>query len=220
MEIKNTIDKELVARFISERIIESLEKYKEVFWFVTGGSSIEIISLASLQIAQNPHKNLTITLTDERYGAKNHDNSNWSQLLKSGFNLPDAKIIPVLSDQDPLTTPEKFNNSLKEMFNKENYKIGVFGIGADGHTAGILPQSIAVNSEEYACYYETPKFNRITMTPKAISLLNEGIVFMKGEEKWPVVEDLLNKNTAIAEQPAQILKTLPKLTIFTDYENK
>jgi 6-phosphogluconolactonase/glucosamine-6-phosphate isomerase/deaminase len=58
------------------------------------------------------------------------------------------------------------------------------------------------------------------MTPLAISLLDEAIVFMKGEEKWPVVMDLLNKDIDLKTQPAQVLKKLPKLTIFTDYQNK
>jgi 6-phosphogluconolactonase/glucosamine-6-phosphate isomerase/deaminase len=159
-------------------------------------------------------------LTDERYGEINHPDGNWFQLLKLGFILPEAKLIPILNGQDRNDTTLKFNENLKQEFQNADYKIGIFGIGADGHTAGILPQSTAVDSEEYAYYYETPKFNRITMTPLAISLLDEAIVFMKGEEKWPVVMDLLNKDIDLKTQPAQVLKKLPKLTIFTDYQNK
>ena len=36
-------------------------------------------------------------LTDERYGPVGHPDSNWSQLLQKGFDLPQAKLVPVLT---------------------------------------------------------------------------------------------------------------------------
>lgn len=220
MEIKNTTNKEEVADFIADRIIEILKNNKQVFWFITGGSSIEIISKASVKINENPHSNLTIALTDERYGQINHENSNWNSLLKNNFNLKEANIIQILKGKNRQETAKDFNEELKKYLTTDTYKIGIFGIGKDGHTAGILPNSISVDSSEFACDYDTEVFERITITPKTISLLDEAIVYMQGEEKWPVVEDLLHTDKNIKEQPAQILKKLPKLTIFTDYQNK
>lgn len=220
MEIKNTVNKEEIAQLVANRIIELLNNNQKVFWFVTGGSSIEIISKASIKINQQPHKNLTIALTDERYGQVNHENSNWYSLIKNNFNLKEANIIQVLKDKNRQETAKDFNEELKKYLTDDTYKIGFFGVGKDGHTAGILPNSVAVNSSELACDYSTEVFERITITPKTIELLDEAIVYMQGEEKWPVVKDLLEKNISIEEQPAQILKKLTKLTIFTDYQNK
>ena len=55
------------------------------------------------------------------------------------------------------------------------------------------------------------------MTPKTIKLLDEGFVYMIGENKWPVIDDLKEKDLPLDTQPAQILKQIPLLTIFSDY---
>lgn len=220
MEIKNTIETKKVAEFISDQILKQLEQNKKVLWFVTGGSGIAVASEVSKILINKSHSKLTVMLTDERYGDLDHINSNWHQLTELGFVLPEAKLIPILDGNTRTETTNKFNENLKTELEKADYKIGLFGVGADGHTAGILPESEAVSSEDLAYEYSTPAFERITMTPKAIKMIDEIIVFMKGEEKWKVVEDLLNKEIELNKQPAQILKQVPLLTIFTDYQNK
>ena len=96
-----------------------------------------------------------------------------------------------------------------------DYKIWNFGIGIDGHTAGILPHTEAVNSSELVCAYNTPLFDRVTITPKVIKELDEAIVFAMGENKWPILEKL-EKEFPLEEDPSQILKQVKLLTIFTD----
>jgi 6-phosphogluconolactonase/glucosamine-6-phosphate isomerase/deaminase len=208
---------ENTSEFIFEKLSSHLAKNENVLWFVTGGSSIDICTVVAQKLKEQEHSKLTVMLTDERYGAIEHPDSNWQQLLSKGFDLPQAKLIPVLTGEDRAKTVEAFNEKLKEEIAKADYKIGTFGIGADGHTAGILPHSSAVNSEELAFGYDSEKFERITITPKTILMLDEAIVYMVGESKWPVIDDLKDKNLPLAEQPAQVLKKIPLLTIFSDY---
>ena len=49
----------------------------------------------------------------------------------------------------------------------------------------------------------------------ALAKLGEAVVYATGESKWPQL-DRLETELTIAEQPAQTLKTVSKLTIFTD----
>ena len=218
LTIKNTTEIKTVAEFIALSISDKLKTGKQVLFFVTGGSSIAVCVEVAKILMQNSHQNLTIMLTDERYGPLNHPDSNWFQLISRGFNLGEARLIPILTGDNCQDTTEKFNANLKEEFKKDSYKIGLFGIGADGHTAGILPNTSAVNSPDLATTYKTEKFERITMTPKAIMQLNEVVVFAKGEDKWPTLEKLKNE-VELNEQPAQILKKVPLLIMFTDYKN-
>jgi 6-phosphogluconolactonase len=226
LTLKTTTDAGEAANFLASSILKQLKSGKRVLFFVTGGSSISVGSKVSKILREYPDKNLLknliITLTDERYGKVGHPDSNWQQLKNRGFDIPQAKFIPILTGDDRNTTIEKFNKMLNTelMINKENeYKIGLFGIGSDGHTAGILPESVAVNSENLACGYDTPTFSRITITPKMIEKLDEAIVWAQDKDKWKIVENLLGENIPIARQPAQILKKVPLLTIFSDYEN-
>ncbi len=217
--LKTTTKIEEVADFIVASILSQLNQGKRVLFFVTGGSSIAVGVKVSELLKGNSVQNLTIMLTDERYGEINHSNSNFFQLSEKGFNLSQAKIIPILINENINVTTQKFNENLTKELNLANYKIGLFGVGADGHTAGILPESVAVDCQDFASNYNTPLFSRITITPKTIEKFNEAVVFMQGEEKWPVIKDLLNEDINILKQPAQVLKKVPLLTIFSDLKS-
>ncbi|MFA6177893.1 MAG: 6-phosphogluconolactonase [Candidatus Paceibacterota bacterium] len=222
---KTTTKVEEAADFIATSILNQLKSGRQVLFFVTGGSSIAVGAKVSEflrnNLEQDLTKNLTIMMTDERYGPLDHLDSNWYQLMQKGFNLPGALLLPILDGSDRASTTLKFNTNLQRELieNKETrYKIGLFGIGADGHTSGILPKSDAVKSEDFAYSYDTPTFSRITITPKVIEQLDEVVVWVQGEEKWQVVKDLLTENVEIEKQPAQILKKVPLLTIFSDFK--
>lgn len=217
--IRTTTKAEEVASFVVVSILNQLKLGKNVLLFLSGGSNISVgVKIAEL-LKSEDCKNLTITLVDERYGDFGHPNSNWQKLLDQGFDLPQAKLIPVLGGDDPTFTVEKFNENMAYEFNVAEYTIGLFGVGLDGHTAGILPNSVAVQSQDLVCGYETQEFYRITITPNLIENLNEAVVFVQGEEKWPVLDDL-QKNIDIMKMPAQVLKKVKLLTVFTDNPKK
>ena len=175
LTVKTTSKIDDAADFVSSSILKQLRLGKTVLFFVAGGSAIPVAVKISQILRGYPDKNLiknlTVTLTDERYGSVVHPDSNWQQLLDRGFYLPSVKRIPVLTGDDFVTETEKFNKILREklMVGEENeYKIGLFGVGIDGHTAGILPEFPAMNSEDLAFGYITSNFSRITITPKMI----------------------------------------------------
>ncbi len=219
IDIKTTTEAQTAAEFIADRILRQLELGRNVLFFVTGGSSIAVGVKTADLLRKHQHQNLTVMLTDERHGEIGHADSNWQQLMDKGFDLPQAKLIPILTGDNLDLTTEKFNENLAYEFNVAEYTIGLFGVGKDGHTAGILPDSPAVQSQDLACGYSTPTFSRITITPELIEKLDEAVVFMQGEEKWSVLKDL-EENINIKKQPAQIFKKNPKLTIFTDFKIK
>ncbi len=216
--IKTTNKVDEAASFVALSVLDKLNLDKKVLFFVAGGSAIPIaVKIAEIlnNSSSNNLKNLTVTLTDERYGDIGHTDSNYFQLFEKGFNLRDAKIIPVLIGEDKDTTVQKFNEILKNELDLSDYKIGLFGIGTDGHTAGILPDSVVVDCQDLVCGYDTPKFSRITITPKTIEKLDEAIVWAQGEDKWEVIKNL-SEDVDIKKQPAQILKKVPLLTVFTN----
>lgn len=219
LNIKTTTNVEEPARFIADSIIKKLEEGKKVLLFVTGGSSIAVGVKVCELLQDKRVENLTILLTDERYGPLKHENSNWYRLVKNGFNISGAIFIPILVGEGIISTTKKFNTVLDQQLKIADYKVGLFGIGKDGHTAGILPESIAVLSQDLASSYDTPIFVRITITPRTIEKLDEAVVWIQGQEKWGVLKDL-EKDIDIIKQPAQILKKVPSLTIFTDYKKE
>lgn len=209
-------DVEPVAVFIADRLKAYLSEGRPVLWLVPGGSAIPIATRVSQLIEGQDVYNLYVTLTDERYGPVGHNDSNWNQLLDAGFDVPGAHLLPVLSGKDLRQTTLDFNNTLEKLLRKTNYRFGFFGIGPDGHTAGILPGSPAVKAQDYAVDYDA-NFERITMTFPAIAKLDEAVAYATGKAKWPIF-DQLETDIELDKQPAQILKQIEELTIFNDYK--
>ena len=82
-----------------------------------------------------------------------------------------------------------------------DYKIGLFGIGVDGHTAGIMPPDTI------------SKWTRISITPQLIKKLDEIVLYVEGKEKIKILQKL-DEDIDEITMPAQLLKSVPKLTIF------
>lgn len=204
------------AIYISTTISSQLKAGNKVLWLVPGGSSIEVAIIAAKSLANNDLSRLTVTLTDERFGDVGHVDSNWKQLLDGGFDLPGARLMPVLIGETMVETVDDYGETITTALRESDFSIGFFGIGADGHTAGILPGSPAVSVSTPTAGYDAKNYQRITITPSIIASLDEAVVYAVGENKWPIIE-ALGGTMERADWPAMSLKTAGKLTVFTDY---
>ncbi len=186
MNIITTTDAKDPSEFIASKILKQLEQGKKVLWLIPGGSAEKVALLSIETISRHPHENLTVSLTDERLGKVGHQDSNWRE-----WNLPEAKLIPVLGTGNWLKV-------LAREIENNDYKIGLFGIGEDGHTAGLLPEK------------SVSKWKRVSITPELIKKLDEAVLYAEGKNKQPIL-DSFQKGMSM---PAQVLKEVPKLKIF------
>lgn len=201
---------------IVQTIKEHLAKGEKVLWLLTGGSGIAIAVEASKRLRLSNLSNLFVTITDERYGLVGHKNENWQQLLDAGFKLPGASLYRPLIGKDTEPTRISFNNWLSEHISNANYKIGIFGLGIDGHTAGIKPHSSAVSSNDLVTFFKGDDFERITITFPAIRQLDEAIIQASGKLKRSAIHELTTHNLPLDSQPDQILKSVPHAILYTD----
>jgi len=202
---------------LHDRIMRDLADGKQVMWLVPGGSNIPLTVAVMAQLPDELTSHLTVMLTDERYGDIGHDDSNAHQLDESGFIPRQATVIPVLqAGLDIAETTRQYGIRFQEASQAADVIIGQFGMGSDGHIAGILPGSPAITSADYAAAYNTEQYDRITLTPKALLQLTTAYMFALGNEKLPALEALSKLNTPVAEQPAQLLKQLPEAYVYND----
>lgn len=207
---------ELAASAVAKIIKQHLNKGEHVLWLLSGGSGIPIAINASKKLINVNLANLAVSLTDERYGLVGHSDENWQQLIDGGFNLPGADCYRVLIGQNIEKTTMAFNSWLKTELQESNYKFGIFGFGVDGHTAGIKPHSKAISSPNFTASIAAKDFKRITMTFTAIKKLDEIIIQASGPDKQPILHNLLNHDISPEKQPVQILKTVPRATVYTN----
>lgn len=161
--------------------------------------------------------NLIVTLMDERYGPLGHADSNWQQLIGAGIDFGRAQAYPVLQEAlDIEATTRMFELTLEDALQKADVVIGQFGMGNDGHTAGILPASAAVSAEGLAVHYHTETFDRITMTFEALKRVDLAYCFAYGKDKAAALKQLHTKKLSLTKQPAQVFKQLPQVYLYND----
>lgn len=202
---------------IVRSITAQLARGQKVLWLVSGGSGIGVAVAAGRQLREADVSNLSITLMDERYGPVGHKDENWQQLLDAGFAVPGVALYRPLTGASHEETTTQFEAWLERALAESDYVIGIFGMGADGHTAGIKPHSVALESGNLAAGYVGEDFARITITPTCLERIDEAVVQVFGEAKHAAVRALLHEQIAPAEQPAQLLKNIPNVTLYTDY---
>lgn len=216
--IKQTDQNEL-ARALSDKIKAALQNDNRVIWLVPGGSNIRLSAAAMKQISEQESERLTIMQTDERYGPLDHPDSNWRQLREAGFATKQARTVPVLTAENNslAATAANYAAQIEKEFAMADYIIGQFGMGADGHIAGMLPGSPAAKSDKLFTGYDAGQFQRLTMTLPAIRRIAAAYAFIFGAEKQPALDNLHTKALPLVEQPAQILKQVPSASIYNDY---
>lgn len=221
MKFIHAADPSAGVRDLSERIVASLRQGKKTLWLVCGGSNIvpavEVMKRVKASVSPEELDNLTISQTDERYGPIGHADSNWKQMDDAGFDSTGARTIPVLRDLPFDQTIRVYGASISEAFDESEVVIGFFGIGPDGHIAGALPGSPAVDDLNPTAGYEAGKFKRLTITPAhLIKNITAAYAMAFGESKRKAISDLVNSDLSLNEEPAQLLKRLPEAYLYSD----
>lgn len=218
MKFIRSNDSQLGSNALAGELVNALAENKKVLWLVSGGSNILATKEIMDRIAPELTAQLTIAPIDERYGPVGHADSNWQQLLSGGFDPKAARTLPVLEpDLDLEATRLHFTQIITPALQNSDFVIALLGIGPDGHTAGILPNSPACReTDAYVSAYESSPYTRITLTFPALQRIHKAYVFAFGEAKLPTLQQLQSEDVDLATQPAQILKALPDVYIYND----
>jgi 6-phosphogluconolactonase/glucosamine-6-phosphate isomerase/deaminase len=208
------------AKILALKIEDYLKQDKKVLWLLSGGSnitiSVEAFNILKAALPDKIKENLAVTLTDERYGPVGHKDSNWQGLLNMGFKMDDIKSVPILCGLPEEETTKNFEDNYNKLTAWADIVIGQFGIGTDGHIAGILPGTYGVSDPETAYYYVTPQFTRISLTLATIEKIKVAFTFVLGESKKEVLRLLQTENIPLAKMPAQILKSIMDSYLYSD----
>lgn len=214
-------NREAAERAIAQQIMQQLRADKRVVWLVSGGSNValEVNVMSSLRDkAADKLQNLVVAPMDERYGDPGHENSNSECMRKSGFLPGAAKWIDVLAHNVSFAeTIAYYDAVVSEAIALAHVVIGQFGLGTDGHVAGILPGSPACE-EDYATVigYEWDDYIRLTLSPRALSEIHIAYVPAYGESKAAALRRLELGVEPIEELPARLLYEISEVYVYND----
>ncbi|RJR16598.1 hypothetical protein C4579_00010 [Candidatus Microgenomates bacterium] len=222
------------ARFILQKLTRYLSQNDTLLLLSGGSVGKEVVPELVKLFQNNPQslENLIVGLIDERFGQAWHEQSNMLLLQKSGLlsflESKHATFLPILTDEhDADWEAKRYENVLNTILEKvAGRSIGILGIGADGHTAGIKPQpdqatfdGIFMQANRLVVNYSGTDFERITLTPLALQKLTQIVVYAKGEEKREALEKLQNgKAEDVYKYPAILLQKHPRVELFSDNE--
>lgn len=209
---------ENLAETLAETLTTALQNHQRVIWLVPGGSNIPISIAVSKLLDEQLTEHLVIMQTDERYVAPDSPDCNWHQLREGGFEVKKSTVFPILlpDGQSLELTATAYAETVHREFATADCIIGQFGIGPDGHTAGIKPHSPAATSGQMVAGYQAEDFTRVTLTFPAITQLTHAAVFAFGDAKRPVLEQLVSDTSSPFEAfPAGVFRQVDS-TIYND----
>lgn len=205
---------------VANRLLEALNAGKRTLWLVSGGSCITSeCRIATLLAEQDTDfELLTVLPIDERFGPSGHESSNIAALRVRGFEANGAKLTDVLSaNGDFPSTLAEFDSLASEAFSSSEMVIACLGIGADGHTAGILPNSPAItDTVSLVVGYEWTDYTRLTLGIAALKRIDVAFVFAYGEAKRPALLRLQTNQETLSELPAKVLYEINDVVVFND----
>jgi 6-phosphogluconolactonase/glucosamine-6-phosphate isomerase/deaminase len=229
IKFKYIADSNQGAMYLGNEISNELNVNVPVLLFVSGGSALNVL----LHIKSESFRGVTLTVMDERFG-KIIDNNfyqieklDWSKnFLDNGGEFISTRV---LKDDDQQSLADRFEMGIRKWIseNKKGKIIGLFGMGADGHIAGIFPYpeneklfNELFDGEKLVVSYDVGNKNkfskRITTTNILFQKINVGFAYVYGQEKKQALNDFIKGKKGQNELPAMFLNSPKEIKIITD----
>ncbi|MFH1833340.1 MAG: 6-phosphogluconolactonase [Candidatus Levyibacteriota bacterium] len=219
--------KEGVSILTADNIQQELQSAKEILYgvidkktvlFLSGGSTPKALyeEIAREKIL----KPGAVALVDERYGEINHPDSNEKMIRETGFvsylQSSNVRFYPILENKDFEKTVKDYDETVRLLLSKFPKSVGIFGMGNDGHTAGIAPnkdnfvnplfgkdqENLFVSCFDDGNTFQTGFGKRITLTFKAMEMFDFLIIFVFGSSKKNALS-LMFKQGSLEEIPSR-----------------
>ena len=218
IKVFKTVEK--LAEFICTLLQEkssNIPEGKFVSVSLSGGSTPKkLFNYISSQEANNINwEKIKLFWGDERCVPPDNDESNYAmtkQNLLNNIDIPKENIFRILGENEPKKEAIRYSKILTENLEQLNdfpkFDIIFLGLGDDGHTASIFPDSTSLfNSTNFCEAVEHPqtKQERITITGHVINNAETVIFLVTGKGKAEMVGRLLN-NGKEKELPASFVK--------------
>lgn len=202
-----------------------------VLLMLAGGSSREVVEIIDPDLLTDQ---VTVTVTDERYTDDLEGNnfaalqgtSFYNSLINAGSYCIDTQIFSGENHEDHA---KRFAKNLAEW--KRDFPngkiIALFGIGKDGHIAGVVPN--IYSADEFKLKFNTEGIwvtdllapgndhvERTTVTFPFMKSIDFPLVYITGVEKTEALAKTIAKEGDLCVTPARILNDMKEPIIFTN----
>lgn len=151
-----------------------------------------------------------VLFVDERCVPPDHADSNFGMACRTLLDhVPIAyeNIRRMPGEQDPQQAADAYEQLLREEYAR-GVDLALLGMGEDGHTASLFPQTPALQERGRLCvanYVEKLSAWRLTMTAEYLNRAFEVLVLVEGAKKAPVVARVLEGGMRPGDLPIQLI---------------
>lgn len=190
---------------------------------LSGGSTPKAIfqSLADeTNRAQIEWSKVYLWWSDERAVDGKHEDSNFRMAMEAGFAdlpIPENHIFRMKGEEDIEAHAQEYENRILEHVPEGKFDLVMLGMGEDGHTASLFPETHALHSDGRLVVANfVPKLDtwRMTFTYKLINDARHIVIYVIGESKAPMLKQILQGEYAPDQLPLQRVGTPTSKAIF------
>lgn len=211
---------EAVAEEVAERLISaavrSVASRGQFHVAIPGGSSPRgaYQYLSRSQTAREvPWGSVQVYFTDERCVPPTHEDSNYrlaKDLLLSKASVPADNVHRFPAELPPTEAAVEYERSIKRaMGDTPRFDLVILGMGEDGHTASLFPDSPALSETgrlAVACFVPRLKAYRLTLTVPVLANACEVLIIAMGQAKAVMVRDVLRGPVDGTRRPVQLIR--------------
>jgi 6-phosphogluconolactonase len=178
-----------------------------------------------------PWNKIHLFWVDERYVPPTSPQSNYklaADTFLSKVSIPPDNVHRIPTEYcDFHVAARQYEEIIRDVFNLNEgetpeFNLIVLGMGADGHTGSLFPNSYATfDTDDLACvvYVLDDKLNRITLTHPVLCAASHLVVLVSGREKAPILKEVLTSEPDEVHYPIHaIWPVLDKVTWLVDSE--
>jgi 6-phosphogluconolactonase/glucosamine-6-phosphate isomerase/deaminase len=182
-------DRGVAITAVAKRLGDELAAGKRVLWLVSGGSNVAAeVEIMSQVCERSADKlqHLAILPMDERYGPRGHLGSNAQMLREAGFDPGEATWVDVLEHNTSFDQTVSFYSD------------------------------VAATDETTVAGFTWSDYERLTLTPMALTRINAGYLLAYGTSKKDALQRLQTRNGTLSTLPALLLYEIPEMYIYND----
>ena len=210
-------DGEALAQGALEFIQERLARTEGAFWIALSGGSTPKVLYRKMAQAALPWERIFLIWGDERFVAHDHPDSNYlmvkEALLDSGHVAADHVYAwPIL--QDAQASADAFESTLRHVA-PQGVQLALLGMGEDGHTASLFPDTAALEEKErFAVANWVAKLDcwRLTLSYPYFALCDEVLFLIGGAGKNQPLGEVLERDA----HPSGKLRARKQVYIYAD----
>ena len=189
------------AKRIAEVANKAVEQNGRFLWVLAGGSTPQTLYrlLTGEEYRESIPWDRTILLFgDERCVPPDDEQSNYRMLQETLFDplqISEHRIFRMKGEQGPAEAAARYAVRLNDLFlgqEARQFDLVLLGIGSDGHTASLFPETEALEeSERWVVANHVPRLDcwRLTLTYPALNSARRVLFLASGEEKAEIVAE-------------------------------